>query len=162
MWIKMMCEQQRQQVTFMEMSKKKGDHGSRRRYMEEGKVRVEIVDMSGMSLHSFPIHSLNLATISNLDLSNNNLQVYSFPSIFFSFHFLILSSNIFLFTTQFKEGGGKWMKSFCIPHPKTHLNLYKSSLNRNYCLILFNILVMVFTSTRFSYQPTTRPAKADM
>ncbi|KAG8501905.1 hypothetical protein CXB51_004641 [Gossypium anomalum] len=68
-----MCEQQQQQqVTFMEMSKNKGDHRSRRRCMEEGRVRV---DMSGMSLDSFPILSLNLATISNLDLSNNNLEV---------------------------------------------------------------------------------------
>ncbi|PPS00927.1 hypothetical protein GOBAR_AA19748 [Gossypium barbadense] len=66
----MMSEQQ-QQVTFMEMSKNKGDHRSRRRCMEEGRVRV---DMSGMSLDSFPILSLNLATISNLDLSNNNLE----------------------------------------------------------------------------------------
>ncbi|XP_012458053.1 plant intracellular Ras-group-related LRR protein 6 [Gossypium raimondii] len=65
-----MCEQQ-QQVTFMEMSKNKGDHRSRRRCMEEGRVRV---DMSGMSLDSFPFLSLNLATISNLDLSNNNLE----------------------------------------------------------------------------------------
>jgi len=37
--------------------------------------RLEIVDLSGMSLDSLPNPSLNLATICKLDLSNNNLQV---------------------------------------------------------------------------------------
>lgn len=37
--------------------------------------RLEIVDLSGMSLDSLPSPSLNLATICKLDLSNNNLQV---------------------------------------------------------------------------------------
>ncbi|KAK7388162.1 hypothetical protein VNO78_22970 [Psophocarpus tetragonolobus] len=36
--------------------------------------RLEIVDLSGMSLESLPNPSLNLATICKLDLSNNNLQ----------------------------------------------------------------------------------------
>ncbi|XP_027915575.1 plant intracellular Ras-group-related LRR protein 6-like [Vigna unguiculata] len=36
--------------------------------------RLEIVDLSGMSLDSLPNPSLNLATICKLDLSNNNLQ----------------------------------------------------------------------------------------
>ncbi|KAK2358711.1 plant intracellular Ras-group-related LRR protein [Trifolium repens] len=36
--------------------------------------RLQIVDLSGMSLDSLPNPSLNLATICKLDLSNNNLQ----------------------------------------------------------------------------------------
>ncbi|XP_022753450.1 plant intracellular Ras-group-related LRR protein 6-like [Durio zibethinus] len=64
----MMYEQQQQQVR-MELSKR-GDGW--RRWMEEDKV--EIVDLSGMSLDSLPIPSINLATICKLDLSNNNLQ----------------------------------------------------------------------------------------
>ncbi|KAJ1439841.1 Leucine-rich repeat [Sesbania bispinosa] len=38
------------------------------------KERLQIVDLSGMSLDSLPKPSLDLATITNLDLSNNNLQ----------------------------------------------------------------------------------------
>jgi len=41
----------------------------------EEEERLEIVDLSGMSLESLPNPSLNLATICKLDLSNNNLQV---------------------------------------------------------------------------------------
>lgn len=37
--------------------------------------KLEIVDLSGMSLGSLPNPPLNLATICKLDLSNNNLQV---------------------------------------------------------------------------------------
>ena len=37
--------------------------------------RLEIVDLSGMSLDSLPTPSLNLGSISKLDLSNNNIQV---------------------------------------------------------------------------------------
>lgn len=37
--------------------------------------RLEIVDLSGMSLDALPNPSLNLGTICKLDLSNNNLQV---------------------------------------------------------------------------------------
>ncbi|XP_028774123.1 plant intracellular Ras-group-related LRR protein 6-like [Neltuma alba] len=36
--------------------------------------KLEIVDLSGLSLDSLPNPSLNLATITNLHLSNNNLQ----------------------------------------------------------------------------------------
>ncbi|XP_022149909.1 plant intracellular Ras-group-related LRR protein 6-like [Momordica charantia] len=36
--------------------------------------RLEIVDLSGISLNSLPNPSINLATICKLDLSNNNLQ----------------------------------------------------------------------------------------
>ena len=37
--------------------------------------RLEIVDLSGMSLDSLPTPSLNLGSISKLDLSINNIQV---------------------------------------------------------------------------------------
>ncbi|KAK6139792.1 hypothetical protein DH2020_026468 [Rehmannia glutinosa] len=36
--------------------------------------KLEIVDLSGMSLDSLPLPPINLAAISKLDLSNNNLQ----------------------------------------------------------------------------------------
>lgn len=44
--------------------------------MDEDDDKMEIVDLSGMSMDSLPNPSLNLATISKLDFSNNNLQVY--------------------------------------------------------------------------------------
>lgn len=37
--------------------------------------RLEIVDLSGLSLESLPNPTLNLGIICKLDLSNNNLQV---------------------------------------------------------------------------------------
>ncbi|TKY54510.1 Plant intracellular Ras-group-related LRR protein 6 [Spatholobus suberectus] len=66
----MMYEQQRfqQPVIKMDMRKKT----ERSKGIEE--ERLEIVDLSGMSLDSLPNPSLNLATICKLDLSNNNLQ----------------------------------------------------------------------------------------
>lgn len=39
--------------------------------------RVHVVDLHGMSLDSLPKLSLDLAIISKLNLSNNNLQVQS-------------------------------------------------------------------------------------
>jgi hypothetical protein len=39
--------------------------------------RLETVDLSGMSLDSLPNPSLNLGNICKLDLSSNNLQVFS-------------------------------------------------------------------------------------
>lgn len=57
-----------------------------RRRMERQKSieeeRLEIVDLSGMSLESLPCPSLNLGTICKLDLSSNNLQVFCFKLIF--------------------------------------------------------------------------------
>ncbi|KAE8674998.1 Plant intracellular Ras-group-related LRR protein 1 [Hibiscus syriacus] len=77
----MMYDQQQPQVTLMEMNRNGGgdEHhrSSPRRSSNtdpEEKVRLGIVDLSGMSLDSLPIPSLNLATVSKLDLSNNNLQ----------------------------------------------------------------------------------------
>lgn len=48
---------------------------SRNKGIEE--PRLEIVDLSGMSMDSLPNPSSNLATICKLDLSNNNLQVHT-------------------------------------------------------------------------------------
>ncbi|XP_073158843.1 plant intracellular Ras-group-related LRR protein 6-like isoform X2 [Henckelia pumila] len=61
------------------------DYGRRRREVkrnrrggvEEAKVKLEIVDLSGMCLDdddALPIPPINLATICKFDLSNNNLQ----------------------------------------------------------------------------------------
>lgn len=55
----------------MWLDKKKGTE--RRKCREE--ERLEIVDLSGMSLDSLPNPSLNLVSICKLDLSNNNLQM---------------------------------------------------------------------------------------
>lgn len=41
------------------------------------KERLQVMDLSGMALDSLPKPSLDLATISKLNLSNNNLQVPS-------------------------------------------------------------------------------------
>ena len=81
----MMYEQQQQQQ--QQQMSKKGD-GDRRRSMEE--KRLEIVDLSGMSLDSLPNPSLNLSIICKLDLSNNNLQVSIYLS---SFHLYSLPSR---------------------------------------------------------------------
>lgn len=73
-------QQQQPQQVRMDVRKKAG-HVRRRSITEE--ERLEIVDLSGMSLDALPNPSLNLGTICKLDLSNNNLQVkfgYSFLS----------------------------------------------------------------------------------
>ncbi|KAA8535832.1 hypothetical protein F0562_030848 [Nyssa sinensis] len=55
----------------MSMDVKKRSERNRIPIQEE---RLEIVDLSGMSLDTLPNPSLNLGTICKLDLSNNNLQ----------------------------------------------------------------------------------------
>lgn len=65
-------QQPQPQPVRMDMRKKPG-HERRRSISEE--ERLEIVDLSGMSLDALPNPSLNLGTICKLDLSNNNLQV---------------------------------------------------------------------------------------
>ncbi|XVF47584.1 hypothetical protein PTKIN_Ptkin03bG0121200 [Pterospermum kingtungense] len=76
----MMYEEQPQQQVRMELRNKLllEEQGYWRRCMGEGEEDhqkpLEIVDLSGMSIDSLPNPSLNLATISKLDLSNNNLQ----------------------------------------------------------------------------------------
>lgn len=76
----MMYEQQRLQQPTIKMKKTEKSKG-----IEEEEERLEIVDLSGMSLDSLPNPSLNLAIICKLDLSNNNLQVnikpINFPNI---------------------------------------------------------------------------------
>lgn len=58
--------------------------------------RLEIVNLSGMSLDSLPNPSLNLASICKLDLSNNNLQVlfYTFEKMHVNVFIIIF--NLFL------------------------------------------------------------------
>ncbi|XP_027332125.1 plant intracellular Ras-group-related LRR protein 6 [Abrus precatorius] len=63
-------QQQRLQQPMMKMDVRKKTE--RNKSIEE--ERLEIVDLSGMSLDSLPNPSLNLASICKLDLSNNNLQ----------------------------------------------------------------------------------------
>lgn len=43
---------------------------------KEKKEKLQLVDLSGMSLESLPNPSLNLALICKLNISNNHLQVY--------------------------------------------------------------------------------------
>lgn len=63
--------------------------------------RLEIVDLSGMSLETLPKPSINLAAICKLDLSNNNLEVifFVFHIFFYTVHYYyyILSKFFFLF-----------------------------------------------------------------
>ncbi|XP_061361772.1 plant intracellular Ras-group-related LRR protein 6-like [Gastrolobium bilobum] len=66
----MLYEQQQFEQPKMKMDMRKKTERSKS--IEE--ERLEIVDLSGMSLESLPNPSLNLATICKLDLSNNNLQ----------------------------------------------------------------------------------------
>lgn len=81
----MMYEQQQQfhhhQTNKMDMRRKAADH--RRTSIQEAES-LEVVDLSGMSLDSLPIPSINLGTIYKLDLSNNNLQVriYTYTYIY--------------------------------------------------------------------------------
>ncbi|KAH6762469.1 hypothetical protein C2S52_019902 [Perilla frutescens var. hirtella] len=75
----MMYEQQ-QQVRINMRSKRQIEVDKRRVRIEdldEDSNKLEIVDLSGMSLDSLPNPPLNLAAICKLDLSNNNLQIPS-------------------------------------------------------------------------------------
>lgn len=69
MWVKMMYEQQQQQMRINTRRMRLEDD------LEEDSNKLEIVDLSGMYLDSLPNPPLNLATICKLDLSNNNLQI---------------------------------------------------------------------------------------
>nr|KYP52555.1 Protein lap1 [Cajanus cajan] len=65
-------EQQRFEQPLAKIETRKKTERSKGTGIEE--ERLEIVDLSSMSLDSLPNPSLNLATICKLDLSNNNLQ----------------------------------------------------------------------------------------
>ncbi|XP_022868203.1 plant intracellular Ras-group-related LRR protein 6-like [Olea europaea var. sylvestris] len=65
----MMYEQRHQR---MDMKKRSQD---RRRKSSNVEQKLEIVDLSGMSLEALPNPLLNLGTICKFDLSNNNLQI---------------------------------------------------------------------------------------
>lgn len=70
----------------------------RKRMERKGSIkeeRLEIVDLSGMSLEALPISpSLNLGTICNLDLSNNNIQVFFTNNILVIFLYQDLSLSL--------------------------------------------------------------------
>lgn len=74
-----MYEQQQQQQQPQQVRMEKAGHVRRRSITED--ERLEIVDLSGMSLDALPNPSLNLGTICKLDLSNNNLQVRNLVQI---------------------------------------------------------------------------------
>ncbi|KAL3644137.1 hypothetical protein CASFOL_012069 [Castilleja foliolosa] len=81
----MMYEQQQVMRLNNNMKSKRQIHMDNRRRSdnktriddEDEKNKVEIVDLSGLSLNVLPNPPLHLATISKLDLSNNNLQEHS-------------------------------------------------------------------------------------
>ena len=86
-FVRMMYEQQQQ--TRIDVRKRMERKGS---IKEE---RLEIVDLSGMSLEALPISpSLNLGTICNLDLSNNNIQVFFINNILVIFLYQDLSLSL--------------------------------------------------------------------
>lgn len=91
-----MYEQQQrfQQPTMkssMEMRKKTTSSTERSNCKGIEEERLEIVDLSGMSLESLPNPSLNLATICKLDLSNNNLQVT------YILYIILINYNVYRF-----------------------------------------------------------------
>lgn len=59
-------------------------HHHRHEEAEDKPEKLQLVDLSGMSLESLPSPSLNLALICRLNLSNNHLEVSI--SLFFSTH----------------------------------------------------------------------------
>ena len=86
-FVRMMYEQQQQATIDV-----------RKRMERKGSIkeeRLEIVDLSGMSLEALPISpSLNLGTICNLDLSNNNIQVFFTNNILVIFLYQDLSLSL--------------------------------------------------------------------
>ncbi|OIW19392.1 hypothetical protein TanjilG_09412 [Lupinus angustifolius] len=67
----MMYEQQQFQQPMLKMDMRKKMERMSKSIEEE---KLEMLDLSGMSLESLPSPSINLATICKLNLSNNNLQ----------------------------------------------------------------------------------------
>ena len=71
-YVRMMYEHDDEEHQQQDMRKRM----EKQKSIEEDE-RLETVDLSGMSLDSLPNPSLNLGTICKLDLSSNNLQVFS-------------------------------------------------------------------------------------
>ncbi|XP_030456394.1 plant intracellular Ras-group-related LRR protein 6-like [Syzygium oleosum] len=71
----MMYEQQQQQVR-LDLRRKAGTADRRKRgtAIVEEDEKLEVVDLSGLSMESLPNPTLTLALICKLDISNNNLQ----------------------------------------------------------------------------------------
>lgn len=88
-------------MVFVRMMYEQQQHARidvRKRMERKGSIkeeRLEIVDLSGMSLEALPISpSLNLGTICNLDLSNNNIQVFFTNNILVIFLYQHLSLSL--------------------------------------------------------------------
>lgn len=88
-------------MVFVRMMYEQQQHARidvRKRMERKGSIkeeRLEIVDLSGMSLEALPISpSLNLGTICNLDLSNNNIQVFFTNNILVIFLYQDLSLSL--------------------------------------------------------------------
>lgn len=62
----------------MDLMKKRERKNKGTEEMKKLEQRLQVMDLSGMSLESLPKPSLDFATIYKLDLSNNNLQVHDF------------------------------------------------------------------------------------
>jgi hypothetical protein len=71
-YLRMMYEHDNEHQQKQQQMRKRVE---RQKSIEE--ERLEIVDLSGRFLESLPCPSLNLSTICKLDLSSNNLQVFS-------------------------------------------------------------------------------------
>lgn len=67
----MLYEEQQQQMMRIDQRKKRLERNKSAKEEE----RLEMVDLSGMSLETLPNPSINIGIICKLDLSNNNLQV---------------------------------------------------------------------------------------
>lgn len=78
--VKMMYYEQ-QQPARIETARDEREAAARRKTAAVDEERLEIVDLSGLSLDSLPSPSLDLGIICKLDLSNNNLQVNDNTSI---------------------------------------------------------------------------------
>lgn len=65
-------------ILRMDLMKKRERKNKGTEEMKKLEQRLQVMDLSGMSLESLPKPSLDFATIYKLDLSNNNLQVHDF------------------------------------------------------------------------------------
>lgn len=91
---------------LMRKKEKEKSEKNKTNNMEKGKLQFQILDLSCLSLSSLPKPSLDLATISKLDLSNNNLQVCSYVHICnyrFIEKYLIYKLKEFLYKLIYKK-----------------------------------------------------------
>lgn len=86
---------EQQQPARIETARDEREAAARRKTAAVDEERLEIVDLSGLSLDSLPSPSLDLGIICKLDLSNNNLQVNNNTS---------MSLSLSLMPTSKKKG----------------------------------------------------------